>query len=181
MHLYHRGFLLPLAIYLLLPFLSCAQESGPIIRGYGKVFSIENPDIPGPETTEFKAVFDVYDSPAGTQGTNPQLETAARYLNMHAQSGIPKEKLKVALVVHGKASEDLLRPDFFRQKHGVENPNADLVKALLDAGVEIAICGQSATSRNIQREQTIRGVLWSLSAMSALVHYQNINYRFIKF
>ncbi len=161
--------------------LSMAQETGPVFTDYGKVFTIDNPDIPASTDIQLKAVFDVYDSPASREQLNPQLETAARFLNMHVRSGVKPENLAVALVVHGKATEDLLRPGDYLKKHGVASPNADLVRQLLNAGVQIAVCGQSASSRDIGREQTIPGVQWSLSAMTALIVFQNEGYQIIKF
>ena len=158
-----------------------AQEAGPIILEYGKVYRISNPDIPTGTEQYFKAVFDVYDSPGPGNEPNAQLETAARFLNMHAQYGIPAENLHLALVVHGKATEDLLNSKAYTLKFKNKNPNAGLIEALLRAGVEIAVCSQSATARHISREETLPGVQWSLSAMTALIHYQNLGYRLIKF
>jgi intracellular sulfur oxidation DsrE/DsrF family protein len=158
-----------------------AQQAGQVIPGYGNFYHVENPDIPPKTDIEFKVVFDVYNSPAPTGEANPHLETAARFLNLHLESGIPAGKLHVALVVHGKATEDLLMPEAYREKHGAMSPNAQLIKALLDAGVKIAVCGQSASSRGISKEETIPGVQWALSAMTALVYYQNEGYQFIKF
>ena len=40
---------------------------------------------------------------------NRSIETAARFLNMHAQSGVPLSNLKIALVVHNMATKDLLK------------------------------------------------------------------------
>ena len=177
-------FLLGLAAFATAFFISApsaAQQSGPLIKNYGKVYKIANPEIPLYPEQEFKAVFDVYDNPAAGEGPNPQLETAARFLNMHAQAGVPPENLKVALVVHGKAVEDLLSENAYRARNKNDNRSARLVRDLLQAGVQVAVCGQSATSQKIQRDQLIPGVVWALSAMTALVHYQDLGYRFIKF
>ena len=162
-----------------LPILS--QEPGPVISGFGAVYRIEKPDIPRDTTLDLWAVFDLSESPTSRNIRNPRIETAARFLNLHVGHGFPKEKLKIALVVHGNATEDLLRPEVYSEKHGQGNPNAALIRELLDAGVEIAICGQSAQSRNINRKETITGVQWALSAMTALIYYQNKGYQFIKF
>lgn len=158
-----------------------AQNAGPVIPGYGKVWQIQGADIPRDNEMEYHAVFDVYDDVPGEGGINRQFETAARFLNMNAQSGIAMEKLKVALVVHGKATEDLLSVDHYKERKGVENANLELVAELMQAGVEIIVCGQSASSRNIKRNETIPGVQWALSAMTALIYYQNEGYRLIKF
>ena len=37
-------------------------------------------------------------------GTNRHLETAARAVNLYALAGVPAEQVKVAIVVHGKAT-----------------------------------------------------------------------------
>lgn len=158
-----------------------AQQAGPVIPDYGKVYRVTNPDIPSGTDTALQAVFDVYDNPAQPGDLNPHLETAARFLNLHVQSGFSPAKLRVALVVHGDATEDLLKPEIYREKHGTESRNARLVRELVRAGVQVAICGQSAAAHGISREQTIPGVKWALSAMSALVYYQDEGYRFIKF
>jgi intracellular sulfur oxidation DsrE/DsrF family protein len=157
------------------------QEAGPVIQDFGKVYEIADPDIPDSPITELKAVFDVYASSESGNGINPQLETAARFLNMHVKAGVPREKLKVALVVHGKATEDLLTEAAYRARHGSENINAVLVRDLIQAGVNVAVCGQSASARDINRAQLIPGVQWALSAMTALVHYQDMGYRYIRF
>lgn len=158
-----------------------SQEAGPVLSDFGKVHRMERMDIPVDTQTELWAVFDVSDSPSSPTALNPQIETAARFLNLHVGSGIARERLKVALVVHGDATEDLLRPEVYSERHGKENPNAELVRQLLEAGVEIAVCCQSARSRNMQRADTLEGVQWALSAMTALIHYQNLEYQFIKF
>lgn len=158
-----------------------AQEAGPVIGEFGKVYQVASPDIPDTSDQNFMAVFDVGDSPGQGTGPNALLETAARFLNVHAQNGISPERLQVALVVHGKATEDLLTDEVYRERLGHDNPNSALISALLDAGVQIAVCGQSASARQIPREATIPGVQWALSAMTALVQYQNQGYQLIKF
>jgi len=52
---------------------------------------------------------------------------------------------------------------------------------LIDAGGEIIFCGQSSKSRGFPKEDLIEGVQMSLSAMTALIHLQDDNYRLIKF
>ena len=109
------------------------QSKGPVISEFGDVWKIDGADIPGDDNRQLHAVFDVYDSAMTEAGINRQLETAARYLNLHAQNGVPLENLKVALVVHGTATEDLLDTEFHMARHGIPNANADLVAALLHA------------------------------------------------
>ncbi|MGD1945160.1 MAG: DsrE family protein [Croceivirga sp.] len=157
------------------------KSAGPIISDYGKVWAIDNPDYKITPNSEFKVVFDIVNSPEGLSQLNTSIETAARFLNMHAQSGVTLDRMNVALVVHGKASKDLLTHEAYKKRYGVENPNADMISQLMDAGVEFMLCGQSSFSRNLPIEETISGVQLSLSAMTALIQLQNQGFRLIKF
>jgi intracellular sulfur oxidation DsrE/DsrF family protein len=157
------------------------KSTGPIINDFGKVWAIENPDFKVDPSKTYKAVFDIMNSPESHESVNATIETAARFLNMHAQSGVPTENLKIALVVHNKASKDVISNTAYQKKYGTDNPNQKLIKALLDAGGQIIFCGQSSLSRGFPREDLIDGVQLSLSAMTALIQLQDEDYRLIKF
>ena len=157
------------------------KEAGPIIRDYGKVWKIENPDFKVDINKEYKVVFDIMNSPDSHTEVNKTIETAARFLNMHAQSGVPLENLKVVLVVHNKASKDLITHEAYQKRFETNNPNAALLEALMSAGSEIIFCGQSSLSRDFPKEELINGVQMALSAMTALIHLQDEGYQLIKF
>ena len=175
-----RCFTVLFFLYYLLTF-GQKKETGPIIKDYGKVWKIDNPDFQTDKTSNFKVVFDIMNSPEDHSQLNTSIETAARFLNMHAQSGIPKEQLKVALVVHNKASKDLITDSAYKTRYGVENPNSKMIKQLLDADVDIIFCGQSSVSRDFPKQDLIPRVQMALSAMTALIQLQNEGYTFIKF
>lgn len=160
-----------------------AQEksAGPIIENFGKVWTIENPDFKTPLDTDYKVVFDIMNSPEDPTQRNASIETAARFLNMHAQSGVPLENMKVALVVHNKASKDLCTNTAYKDRYGVDNPNIELIQELLNVGVEFIFCGQSSRSRNFPMEDIQPGIQLGLSAMTALIQLQNQGYNLIKF
>ncbi len=164
-----------------LQFVAQEKEAGPVLQDYGKVWKVESPDFATDTSIEYKVVFDIMQSPESHEKVNTSLETAARFLNMHTQNGVPLSQLKVALVVHSKASKDVISNAAYKKRFGVENPNYDMVQQLMDAGVEVILCGQSSKSRNFPKEQLIPGVQLSLSAMTALIQLQNKNYQLIKF
>ena len=120
-------------------------------------------------------------SPEGHDQINATIETAARFLNMHAQQGIPAEQLKVALVFHNQASKDVISNAAYNKRYGSNNPNEKLINALLDAEAQIIFCGQSSASRGFPKEDLIPNIQLSLSAMTALIQLQDENYRLIKF
>lgn len=173
--------LLLVFVFIALPCSAQEKKAGPVIAEFGKVWPIENQTYPIAVDADFKVVFDIMNSPDSPTELNKSIETAARFLNMHAQQGVPLAKMKVALVVHNQASKDIITNAAYQNRYGVDNPNADLVRQLMDAGVQFIFCGQSSLSRNFPAKETIPGVQLSLSAMTALIQLQNNGYRLIKF
>lgn len=160
---------------------SQTKSAGPIIEDFGKVWEIDSPSFSTDSTQTFKVVFDIMDSPLSNSEMNRSIETAARFLNMHAQAGVPLENMKVALVFHSKAAKDILKDKAYSKRYLTNNPNNELIKSLLKADVNLVLCGQSANSRNIEVAETIDGVQLSLSAMTALIQLQHQGYQLIKF
>jgi len=158
-----------------------SKSAGPIITEFGEVFAVESQEFKVDPTKEYKAVFDIMNSPESHTQINKSIETAARFLNMHAQNGVPAENLKAALVVHNAASKDIITNKAYNKKYGTDNPNQKLIQALLDANVQIIFCGQSSAARGFPKEELVEGVQLSLSAMTALIDLQNQDYRLIKF
>lgn len=160
-----------------------AQEkhTGPVIPEFGPVWDIPGATYQLDTDGTLMAVFDVMQSPEDHTQVNPWIETAARFLNMHAAAGMDPENLKVALVVHNKASTDLLDHPGYQERFGSENPNHALLSALMESGAQVIFCGQSSIARQVPIEQTIEGVQLSLSAMTALLQLQDQGYRLIKF
>ncbi|NJB70057.1 intracellular sulfur oxidation DsrE/DsrF family protein [Saonia flava] len=157
------------------------KATGPVIEEYGPVYKVVNPDFKVDTSTELKVVFDVMNSPDDKGSINASIETAARFFNMHAQAGIPLNQLHAALVVHNKAAKDIMTNEAYREKYQRDNPNLKLINLLIDSGVQVVFCGQSAAARGVSKEEMIPRVQVSLSAMTALIQLQNQNYRLIKF
>src|SRR6056297_1298263 len=141
----------PLFVLIIIAFSGISQEtkSGPVVEDYGAVWEIEDPDFKTDKSQEFKVVFDVKVGPESDTEINRNLNTVARFLNMHAQSGIPASQLKAALIVHGTAARNLLTDEAFRDRYKVDNPNRELVEDLLEADVEVIMCGQSSKTREL--------------------------------
>lgn len=148
--------------------------TGPVFNEYG-----ENVEIKGgldkPELKRFKVVFDVYkdnESDNAHRGFN----SLARFINMHVRAGVPLSNIDVAMVVHGKASYDLLKTDAFKAQFSKNNPSSDLVSQLLANDVKIFVCGQSSSFLGIQASDFADGVELSLSAMTANALLQQEGY-----
>jgi intracellular sulfur oxidation DsrE/DsrF family protein len=155
-----------------------AQESafstGPLIKDYGPAASIEGREAI-PPGTKFKVSFDVAKQ-AEPGKLNRTFVGSARFLNMHAKAGVPVGDMKLAVVVHGSAVHDVTNAVKYGEKHTEKNANADLIKVLLANGVEIYVCGQSATYQNVHKDDLLPGVKMSLSAMTAHAMLQQSGY-----
>ena len=157
------------------------RVEGKIIKDFGETFAVNNPEIKTDTSSEFKIIMDVSKSSEDKSVINKYIVTAARFLNMHADEGMKKEQLKVAITIHGSAWQDVLNNNVYKEKYGVDNPNLKLLEQLDSAGVDIIVCGQTAAFRKMDRKDVSPDVKFALSAMTALLQYQNKGYKFIKF
>ena len=149
-------------------------HNGPLIESYGPVATVEGRDGI-PDNTEFKVSFDVVDrAEAGT--LNRTFVSAARFLNMHTEAGIPVENLSLAIVIHGSAVQDVTNAAHFSKENGEPNANAGLIAKLIRHGVEVHVCGQTAAYRGVTAEDLLPGVRMSLSAMTAHALLQQDGY-----
>lgn len=161
--------------------LAAQPTTGPVIMSGGAVFDVPNPTFATPLNIDYRVVYEinrgVVEAPAGGQATaNDQLNTIARFLNMHARAGVASERVHLAAVVHGTAGKDLLDDDTYRARYGTANPSAPLIKELVAAGVKIILCGQTSMGRDVPRDKLIPGVQLALSAMTALSALQSEGY-----
>ena len=161
-----------LLLLLLLSPLSFANEQP--INGFGYYYKVpEHAAIN--DSTQFKIAFDVADG-AKKGEQNNAMNSLARFINMHVAHGIKPENIKLALVVHGGASVDVLSNDEYKKRFNVDNKNASLIKQLLTNNTQIFVCGQSATHLKVTPKQLIQGVTMSLSAMTAHAQLQQQGY-----
>lgn len=145
-------------------------KEGGRVEGYGPVAQGVVYDALDPDT-KMSVAFDV--SVQAREGSiSRQLETVARFLNMHAQAGLRDENVKAAVVVHGQAVKDLLIPG----QSGRPNLSKPLVEALIAAGASITVCAQSAAAQGITQDMLLPGIGMSLSAMTAHAQLKSEGY-----
>ena len=140
-------------------------EYGPVFNAFGKHAPVDG--VSFTENQTFKVAFDV--AKAAKPGeVNRKFESLARFINMHVANGVKQENLSLALVVHGSATEEMLKNDLFKQQRkGQLNGNEALLTALMKRGVEVIVCGQSAAAHGVEKNALIEGVKMDLSAMTA--------------
>jgi intracellular sulfur oxidation DsrE/DsrF family protein len=161
----------------------CAAEpiSGPVITEYGPVYKVPPGSynlVPG---KHYKVSMDVSSTADFPGDRNRQLESAARFLNMHAANGIDAGDIEFSVVVHGTAAKDLLNDEAYEARFDDPNPNTELLNALQEAGVKIYLCGQTASHRGYTHDELNSAVTMAVSAMTALVRLQSEGFTLIPF
>ena len=163
--------------------ISIAQEelTGPLIEDFGNTISVPNPDLAINLDEDYQVVFDIAKAPDDPTSLNSHFNTAARFLNMHVAAGVDKNRLKPILIVHGTAAFGLLKNEYYKEKFGIDNPNLALLNKLHSLDIPVILCGQTAGTRGISAKKRWEHTILALSAMTALIHYQNLDYALISF
>ena len=99
--------------------------------------------------------------------------------NLYAYAGVPADKVRIAVVVHGKATPSILNDAAYRQHFGKPNPNGALISQLQAAGNEIFICGQALTQQGYAPSDIHAKVKLALSAVTKLADLQAAGYALI--
>ena len=154
-----------------------SARPGPVIGTSGAVFEVPSPTFPTDLDADYKVAFEIVTASSNPGRVSPYLNTVARFLNMHAQAGVPEENVHAAAVVHGAAAFELLDDAAYRERFGVDNPNAALIAELVAAGVPVILCGQTAAARGVPTGRLVDGVQVALSAMTAFLLLQEDGYR----
>jgi intracellular sulfur oxidation DsrE/DsrF family protein len=170
-----------MALFVLSPAALLAQAAGPsygpYINSAGPVFEIPDPDFATPVDMTFQIAFDLAVGSEGPDDLNQGLNSVARFLNMHGAAGVPRDRLQVAVVIHGTAAKDFLNAAAFQDFAGYRNPNLELIEELAAFGVRFVMCGQSLSARGVPRGELVEPVEVALSAMTAHLVLQAEGYR----
>jgi intracellular sulfur oxidation DsrE/DsrF family protein len=158
-----------------------APATGPVVKDYGPVFPVPPGSFNLAPDIVYKVSMDVSEIADFPEDRNRNLESAARFLNMHARNGIKPDNIQFALIVHGPATRDLLTDAAYRGRFEEDNPNTGLLQGLRDAGVKIYLCSQSAAYMRFAEQDFNPAVTMAVSAMTAHVRLQQEGYTLIPF
>jgi len=151
----------------------------PRIEGAGGVYRLPaGVDMPAVDAVH-RVLIDAHEGETMANGISRHLEVAARAVNLYALAKVPPENLKVAVVVHGKATPLVLTDASYRRQFGKPNPNAALLTQLRQSGVELYVCGQALSHQGYVVADVHDDVRVSLSAMTKLVELQAAGYALI--
>ncbi len=143
------------------------------------VIKTENTALTYNTDLDYKVVIDVWNKITDSTQINGALREVARTYNLNVANGVPVEKLKMAVVVHGPACEAILNDETYQKKYGITNPNLELIKKMSDDGVKFYVCAQSIGILQIPRESLAPQIEVSLSAKTALITLDQLGYSYL--
>ena len=75
----------------------------------------------------------------------------------------------------------VLSNQVYREEFDKENPNQDLLRQLVDAGVEIYVCGQALPGQGYKRDAMVPEVQLAVAALTVLPTYQLKGYALLMY
>jgi intracellular sulfur oxidation DsrE/DsrF family protein len=115
--------------------------------------------------------------------TTEGLEHAARFANLYAASSYkPGEDLGLTLVLHGDATKAALSDEAYaRHEKGAKNPHGELMRTLVDGGVEVLVCGQALAHKRYATSEVMPKLTVAASAATAIINKQLDGYAYMPF
>lgn len=149
------------------PFLKGSYLSG--------ILPVESPSDLSDYTGVYKLLFDfAAGNPDDLKNgnINPGIQEIIRIINLHKASGIPENRMEIAVIIHGPSTMSFLGNEEYKKRFAINNPNLDLINQLQQKGVKLTICGQTLALREIEIEKMVAGMRKAYSARTTLSTYQ---------
>ena len=165
------------AMPLLLPLAAAAASPTGLAPGFtwDDVTGIENTD-------EIKVVYGIKEDD-WEAGVGKPLFYARGLFQSYDAMGVSPAHVDMHLVLHGAAGYWLLDDDAYRaeQNQLTGNPNAHIVKELIDQGAHIEACYETLKAHGWHRDDLLPGVEIVHDAYSRIVDLQSRGYAYLPF
>ena len=176
-----RTLFIPALLALIAPPLLADPVTGPVVENFGPTWSVPEGSFNLESDQVYRVVMDVARAPEDENSPSRAIESAARFLNLHARNGIRPDQLQLAVVLHGPAAAAALDDAGHQRLFGTANASKALIQALDAAGVTIYLCGQTAAYRGYPPAELLPEIELAVSAMTVHVRLQQEGYRAILF
>jgi len=176
-----KKFNLLLLIVPVFSILNAQTKVNPVIKSYGTVFQLPNADQKPDPSINYKILVELTENGSKPDSLNEYIEALPTLVNLHAAEGVPKENIKMVVVLRKMATYAVFDNELYKEKFKCDNPNLQLLKELMVAGVEFFVCGQTMQKRNIDTRKLVAGTKVASSGLTAITTYQLKGYTMIKF
>ena len=162
-------------------FVNAQTKVNPVIKSYGTVFHLPDADHKPDPSIKYKIIVELNENVSKPDSLNEFIEALATLINLHAAEGVPKENIQMVVVLRKMATYTVFGNELYREKFKCDNPNLQILRELMDAGVEFYVCGQTMQKRNIDTKKLVAGTKVASSGLTAITTYQLKGYTMIKF
>jgi len=162
-------------------FANAQAKVNPIIKSYGTVFQLPDADHKPDPTIKYKIIVELNENGSKPDSLNEYIEALATLVNLHAAEGVPQENIQMVVVLRKMATYAVFGNELYKEKFKCDNPNLQILKELMDAGVEFYVCGQTMQKRNIDTKKLVAGTKVASAGLTAITTYQLKGYTMIKF
>ena len=153
----------------------------PVIKSYGTVFQLPDADHKPDPSIKYKIIVELNENGSKPDSLNEYIEALATLINLHAAEGVPKENIQMVVVLRKMATYAVFGNELYKEKFKCDNPNLQILKELMEAGVEFYVCGQTMQKRNIDTKKLVTGTKVASAGLTAITTYQLKGYTMIKF
>jgi intracellular sulfur oxidation DsrE/DsrF family protein len=162
-------------------FVNAQTKVNPVIRSYGTVFQLPDADHKPDPSIKYKIIVELNENGSKPDSLNEYMEALATLVNLHAAEGVPKENIEMVVVLRKMATYAVFGNELYKEKFKCDNPNLQILRELMDAGVEFYVCGQTMQKRNIDTKKLVAGTKVASAGLTAITTYQLKGYTMIKF
>lgn len=128
---------------------------------------------------DYKVVIDVTDGVKDSTNVMRTLNEVARAYNLNVANGVPQNKMKMAVVIHGSAIYGILSDEAYKKKYGVPNPNREVIDIMKKEGIEFYVCSQILSFRNVPENNVLSSIDVAVSAKTALISLDQMGYTYM--
>lgn len=152
----------------------------PVITGYAGVASVSVDTTVIDSTATQRVVAELVSPAIKPDAPHQYLVMVARWVNLFAVSGVPRNRVDIVVVIHGEAAYALLNNEAHRARYGYDNPNTELIQKISSAGVTLLFCGQTLAIRQIAKESIAPQCKVVLGMATAVIPLQLRGYAYVK-
>lgn len=139
-------------------------------------------DIPGAQelpdpALDYKIVFDIQTMAGADTDVDPALQAMGGLINTFRHYGVPASHMHMVAMFHGRTIVLVTNDQTYGQRTRARiNPNTRILHQLKDAGVVLAVCGQSAREQHYDQQSLLPFIRTNLSATVTFINLETRGY-----
>jgi intracellular sulfur oxidation DsrE/DsrF family protein len=155
---------------------ACAADTAPLpVPDFGKIVDMAGAQERPDPKLHYRVIFAITKAAASPDKPNPSLDRVARFVNLLAHYGVPKDHRTIFAIVSGAATTIVRKPTV----EGQVTPDTKLIEELTAAGVQVAVCSQAAHGHDLTINDLLPTVRMDVSAITTIAGLQARGYAYL--